>query len=89
MTFNTERLQLAIFLHGTQRLRLAHCETVGNGKVRFVFEDPDSQAEQDVSAYLRGEVVPALEIVNAQRDLKDLLYRTKDIGDSRNGYRRR
>ena len=70
MTFNTERLQLAIFLHATQGLRLSHCETVGNGKVRFVFEDPENIGDQTELDFDRGAEVPATALFASQKFLR-------------------
>ncbi|MGA6951078.1 MAG: hypothetical protein WBY96_08800 [Candidatus Sulfotelmatobacter sp.] len=39
-TFSTERLQLAIYVHASQRLPFSRCEAGASGKIRFVFDDP-------------------------------------------------
>jgi hypothetical protein len=40
--FSTERLQLAIYLHASQRLPFLRCEGGPNHKIKFVFGDPES-----------------------------------------------
>src|SRR5260370_42668521 len=57
-TFYTERLPLATFLHASQRLRLSHCELVGD-KVRFIFSDPEHIGDQAELDFENGECVAA------------------------------
>jgi len=56
LTFSTERLPLACFLHAEGRLKLVGCEPSGNGKVRFVFEDPDRLGDKLELDYEKGAV---------------------------------
>jgi hypothetical protein len=68
--FVTERLQLAIFLHATQRLTFAGCEPRGSGKVQFVFEDPRSIGPQEELAFDRGAEVSGSALFASQKFLR-------------------
>ena len=65
--FSTERLQLAVYLHAAQRLPFLGCEAVGNGKVRFVFDDPDSSGPQAELEFDRGAEVAASDLFASQK----------------------
>ena len=56
--FTTERLQLAVVLHATGGLPFLGCESSRNGKVRFVFEDPDHIGEHAELEFDRGADLP-------------------------------
>jgi hypothetical protein len=45
-TFQTERLQLAVYLHASERLHLLGIDRTAPRKVRFVFKDPSHVGEQ-------------------------------------------
>jgi hypothetical protein len=87
-TFSTERLQLAIFLHATGRLRFLRCELSGNGKVRFVFADPEQMGAQVELEFDRGAPVSATALFASQkflrRQMSDALNRR--IGAIENGH---
>ena len=68
--FSTERLQLAVYLHAAQRLPFLGCEAVGNGKVRFVFDDPDSSGPQAELEFDRGAEVAASDLFASQKYLR-------------------
>ena len=67
--FATQRLPVAIFLHATSRLRLSHCELVGD-KVQFVFDDPDHTGDQAELDFENGECVPAKSLFASQTYLR-------------------
>ena len=47
MTFRTQDLPFASFLHSTRRLRFVACEPVnGFGRIAFVFDDPCSEGDR-------------------------------------------
>lgn len=69
-TFQTERLQLAIYLHASDGLDFVRCELTGNGKVRFVFRDPNSKAEDLELAFDRGANCAASDLFASQKFLR-------------------
>jgi len=86
--FSTERLQLAIYLHATGRLRFIGCEQNGNGKVRFGFDDSEQTGAQAELEYERGAPVAATALFASQkflrRQMTDAL--TRKIGASEHEY---
>ena len=87
--FLTERLQLAVYLHATGEPRFLGCENNGNGKVRFVFEDPDHSGDKLELEFDRGAEVAATAIFASQRFLRRMMTDTlnnRRIGVSTNGF---
>jgi hypothetical protein len=68
--FSTERLQLAIYLHASQRLPFLHCGAGQNNKIRFVFEDSDSSGPQAELEFDRGAEVAATNLFASQKYLR-------------------
>jgi hypothetical protein len=68
--FSTERLQLAIYLHASQRLPFQRCEAGQNNKIRFVFEDSDSSGPQAELEFDRGAEVAASDLFASQKYLR-------------------
>ena len=58
--------------------RLLGLAPSGAGRYAFRFADPDGEAAQAALAYLQGEAVAAYSLVAAEKNLKTLLYSTKD-----------
>jgi hypothetical protein len=90
-TFVTERLPLAIFLHASQGLRFSHCEEAEQGKVKFVFVDPDAQGDQLELEFENGAKVAANSLFASQKYLRrkmteKLNFNRKD--GELNGYNR-
>jgi hypothetical protein len=69
-TFKTERLQLAIYLHASERLALFGCELADSGKVKFVFRDPDRFGSQLELEFDRGAQVSAVSLFASQKFLR-------------------
>jgi len=69
-SFSTERLQLAIYLHASQRLPFLRCEAGDKGKARFVFEDPTCLGPHVELDFDRGAVVAATAIFASQKFLR-------------------
>jgi len=69
-TFMTERLPLAIYSHASGKLQFSHCESTGNGKVRFVFRDPQHIGCELELEFERGAQVPATAIFASQKFLR-------------------
>jgi hypothetical protein len=69
-TFSTERLQLAIYLHASQRLPFLRCEAQSSGKVRFVFDDPDNAGPQAELEFDRGAAIAASSLFASQKFLR-------------------
>ena len=68
--FSTERLQLAIYLHASQRLPFHGCEAMETGKLRFVFQDPTIEGPQAELDYDRGAEVAASNLFASQKYLR-------------------
>lgn len=77
MTFLTERLPLAIFLHATERLPFLRCDlSAHTGKIVFVFFDQDSQGPQVELEFDRGAEAPATAIFASQKFLRRTMTET-------------
>ncbi len=87
MTFSTERLPLAIFLHATGRLRFLGCEPNGDGRLRFVFDDPSGEGAQAEFEFDRGAAVSASTLFASQKFLRRTMD-TQKRGDSDHAHRR-
>jgi hypothetical protein len=68
--FRTERLPLAIFLHATGRLRFLVCKPNGDGRLHFVFADPEQSGAQAELEYERGAPVAATALFASQKFLR-------------------
>jgi hypothetical protein len=71
--FKTERLQVAVFLHATQLLKLKGLQTSRPGKAFFVFADPDRRADEHELNFNRGAHVAATSLFASQTYLRRLL----------------
>ena len=69
-TFETERLQLAIFLHATRQLEFLGCEQAESGKLRFVFQDPEHSGTDLELQFDMGAAVPATALFASQKFLR-------------------
>lgn len=61
-----------------RRFSLLGLKLVGTGRFGFRFRDPEGGAAAAAMAYLRGDSVPAKQLIAAERDLKTLLYSKKN-----------
>lgn len=68
--FSTTRLPLAVFIHASNRLRLASCELAAAGKVEFFFADPENEGDQAELDFENGESVPAKALFASQTYLR-------------------
>ena len=68
--FSTERLQLAIYIHASQRLPFLGCEPMRPGALRFVFEDREHLGKQVELEFDRGAAVPATAVFASQKFLR-------------------
>lgn len=71
--FSTERLQLAMYLHASQRLPFLRCEAGPTNKIRFVFEDPESSGSQVELEFDRGAEVAASDLFASQKFLRRMM----------------
>jgi hypothetical protein len=69
-TFSTERLQLAIYLHASEKLPFLRCEPQQSGKIRFLFEDPGAVGPQVELEFDRGAEVAASDLFASQKYLR-------------------
>jgi hypothetical protein len=84
MTFVTERLPLAVFLHATERLTFLGCEPEKLGpKLVFVFSDPHSKGSQSELEFDRGATVPATDLFASQKFLRRKM--TEVLNHRKNG----
>jgi hypothetical protein len=70
VTFTTERLPLAIYLHASASLIFSHCERASSDKVLFVFLDPQHLGNELELEYERGAQVAATSIFASQKFLR-------------------
>jgi hypothetical protein len=76
-TFKTERLQLATYLHATERLIFLGCESeTGTGKVVFAFDDPNGAGPRLELEYERGAICPAAILFASQKYLRRKIDQT-------------
>jgi hypothetical protein len=69
-TFSTERLQLAIYLHASQRIPFLRCEARPSGKISFLFDDPSNVGSQLELEFDRGAEVAASDLFASQKYLR-------------------
>jgi len=69
-TFRTDLLPLATFLVASQRLRFLKAEASSDGRVSFVFLDPDNLGDSVELEYESGASVSAIAYAAAQKFLR-------------------
>jgi hypothetical protein len=82
IVFTTERLQLAIYLHASQRLPFLRCEAGMKGKVRFVFEGTSDNGAMSELEFDRGAEVAASDLFASQKFLRCKM--SEEINQSEN-----
>jgi hypothetical protein len=70
VTFTTERLPLAIYLHASGSLNFSRCERGSGEKVRFVFIDPEQLGNELELEFERGAQVSATAMFASQKFLR-------------------
>lgn len=75
MIFTTERLQLAIYLHANDRLRLINCIQTRPGTIEFSFDDPEDKGSGYEFEFNKGATVSALALFASQKYLRQLMTR--------------
>jgi hypothetical protein len=78
LTFATERLPLAIYLHASQSLKLIGCESTSSGRIRFAFDDPDNKASSCELDFERGKAIPVTDIFASQKYLRRMMTQLLD-----------
>ena len=68
--FFTERLQLAIYLHASERLPFLRCDSQASGKIRFVFDDSGGTGSQIELEFDRGAAIAASDLFASQKFLR-------------------
>jgi hypothetical protein len=81
MTFTTERLPLAIYLHASRCLAFTRCECAGNGKVAFVFDDPNRKGEEFELEFDRGAPLSASALFASPKFLRRKMTQILNIGE--------
>ena len=86
--FATKRLQLAIFLHASGSLQFDHAEPTDDGKLLFVFSDPEHLGPQFELDFERGADVSAKDLFASQtylrRQMTAALEENRKIGEPPN-----
>lgn len=81
MRFCTEDLPFAAFLCATRKLRLIGCEYVnGNGRVAFVFSDPNGEGPGLQIEFESGAECPAAVFYDSVRHLRRVMTRVQNTG---------
>ncbi len=84
MRFCTEDLPFAAFLCATRKLRLIGCEYVnGNGRVAFVFSDPNGEGPGLQIEFESGAECPAVSFYDSVRHLRRVMDGTRNKGTTR------
>jgi len=83
--FVTERLQLAIYLHASQKLCFSHCENSDKGKVQFVFFDPSGVADQLELEFENGAAVVANSLFASQKFLRRKMSHALNLNNRKTG----
>jgi hypothetical protein len=81
--FSTERLQLAIYLHASQKLPFSGCDLRENGKIRFMFEDSGQSGSDAELEFDRGAKVAATDLFASQKFLRRKM--SEELNNPRNG----
>jgi hypothetical protein len=81
--FVTQRLQLAIFLHATNRLPFDRCEANPSGKINFLFGDSQCLGSQAELEFDQGATVSAANLFASQKYLRRKM--TEAIENQKNG----
>lgn len=68
--FTTERLQLAVYLHASGRLRFSGCIGTDAGRIKFVFDDPTSIAPLLEYDFDSGAPLPVTAVFASQKYLR-------------------
>jgi hypothetical protein len=77
--FRTDSLPFACFLHSTGKLRFLRCEEArGNGRLEFVFNDPQSQGDGLNIEFESGAEAPAAAYFDSIRHLRRVMDRTRE-----------
>ena len=85
MTFTTERLPLAVYLHATADLNFSHCKKIADDKVSFVFFDPSQKGNDLELEFERGGQVSATALFASQKFLRRKMseaLNNRKIGES-------
>ena len=69
-TFTTERLQLAIYLHASERLPFSQCALAEVGRVCFIFDDQQGVGAEVELEFDRGASCPATDLFGSQKFLR-------------------
>ena len=86
-TYRTEDLPFAAFLHSTRRLRFLCCERGnGDGRVAFVFDDPNGKGESLQIEFESGAECPAVSFYDSVRHLRRVMDGTRNKGTTRHDY---
>jgi hypothetical protein len=86
MTFATERLPLATYLHASGALRFSHVQPTQNSKVAFIFDDPQQIGYEAELEFDNGALVPATALFAGQRFLRRKMTENLKYGEL-NAYR--
>jgi hypothetical protein len=80
VTFITERLNTAIYLHASRSLEFIGCRLNGPHKIEFVFADPDNLGPQCEMEFESGKAVSAMAMLASQKYLRRLMTAKQNEG---------
>ncbi len=79
--FRTEDLPFASYLHASRKLRFLGCEPAnGNGRIAFLFADPEGQGERLLIEFESGAECPAAAFYDSVRHLRRVMDGTRSNG---------
>jgi hypothetical protein len=84
--YRTDSLPFACYLHSTGKLRFLRCESVdGNGRMVFVFGDPERQGEALHIQFESGAEAPAAAYFDSIRHLRRIMDRSREYRSNAHG----
>ncbi len=79
--FRTQDLPFSAFLHATRKLRFLGCEAVnGQGKIAFLFDDPNGEGERLQIEFESGAECSAAIFYDSVRHLRRVMTRVQNTG---------
>jgi hypothetical protein len=83
-SFATEDLPFAAYLNASRKLRFLACQASGNGRIAFVFADPNNEGDQLHLSFESGAECPAAALYDSIRHLRRVMDRTRTRSTEQN-----
>jgi hypothetical protein len=71
--FLTQDLGFACFLYAAHKLKFVGCKDAANGKVNFMFNDPNGDGENHRMEFEAGAEVPAVTFMDTIRHMRRVM----------------